>query len=283
VSREFSFKIVLVAGLPVDHSAQPIQEVFVSTPAINLPAIGGTRYKEVKSAMLAALSSREWSGGEAIPSEKRLAERFGVSIGTLRKAIDELCAEKILVRHQGLGTFVAMHQRDQHFFRYFRIVRRDGEKTYPTVSLVSFKKGRASKEAASMLGMENGTRVFQFVNGLALHGTTVLIEHITVPEALFPGLTEGKLRERPSTLYNFYQDVFSINVVETDERVRVAAASELESSLLAVDEGSALLEIQRIAYSYHRRPVELRISRLNTENYEYIGTYPGSASDRHTP
>jgi GntR family transcriptional regulator len=112
-------------------------------------ALGGTRYKEVKSAVLGALAAQEWKGGEAIPSEKRLAERFGVSIGTLRKAIDELCAENILVRHQGLGTFVAMHQRDRHFFRFFRIVRRDGDKTYPVVSLVNFRRTKASRDCRS--------------------------------------------------------------------------------------------------------------------------------------
>src|ERR1700750_671221 len=117
----------------------------MSTLAINPPALGGTRYKEVKSAILAALSAGEWKGGECIPSEKRLAERFGVSIGTLRKAIDELCAENILVRHQGLGTFVSMHRRDRHFFRFFRVARHDGERSYPVVTLINFEKGKASK------------------------------------------------------------------------------------------------------------------------------------------
>src|SRR5690242_16840785 len=97
----------------------------MSTVTAMPSALGGTRYKEVKEGILAALTAQEWKGGEVIPSEKRLAERFGVSIGTLRKAIDELCAENILIRHQGLGTFVAMHRRDRHFFRYFRVVRRD--------------------------------------------------------------------------------------------------------------------------------------------------------------
>jgi GntR family transcriptional regulator len=252
----------------------------MSTLAINPPALGGTRYKEVKSAILAALSAGEWKGGECIPSEKRLAERFGVSIGTLRKAIDELCAENILIRHQGLGTFVSMHQRDRHFFRFFRIVRRDGDKAYPVVTLIDFKKARVSREVAAMLNIETGVRVFQFVNGLALHGKTVLIEHITVPEAHFPGLTETKLRNRPNTLYNFYQDVFGINVVETDERVSVASANELESTQLDVSVGAPLLEIRRIAYSYHRSAVELRVSRLNTEEYEYIGTHAGREAER---
>ncbi|MFM0628269.1 GntR family transcriptional regulator [Paraburkholderia xenovorans] len=252
----------------------------MSTLAINPPALGGTRYKEVKSAILAALSAGEWKGGECIPSEKRLAERFGVSIGTLRKAIDELCAENILIRHQGLGTFVSMHQRDRHFFRFFRIVRRDGDKAYPVVTLVDFKKARASRDVAAALGVETGARVFQFVNGLALHGKTVLIEHITVPEAHFPGLTETKLRNRPNTLYNFYQDGFGINVVETDERVSVGLASELESAQLNVEVGAPLLEIRRIAYSYHRSVVELRVSRVNTEEYEYIGNRPGGTEEK---
>src|SRR5579863_8126110 len=124
----------------------------MSTLAINPPALGGTRYKEVKGAILMALSAGEWKGGECIPSEKRLAERFSVSIGTLRKAIDELCAEKILIRHQGLGTFVAQHRRDRHFFRFFRVVRRDGERTYPAVTLVNFKKAKASALIAAKLG-----------------------------------------------------------------------------------------------------------------------------------
>jgi GntR family transcriptional regulator len=243
----------------------------LSTLSGGTPAIGSTRYKEVKHAMLAALAAHEWKGGETIPSERRLAERFGVSIGTLRKAIDELVAENILVRHQGLGTFVAQHQRDRHFFRFFRIVRDDGVKTYPVVSLVSFKKAKATREIAALLRIEPNARVFTFVNQLSLHGENVMIDHITLPEARFAGLTETALRERPSTLYNFYQDAFGINVVGTDERVRVATADELEAHLLDVKPGTPLLEVRRVAYSYHRAPVEVRISHVNTDHYEYLG------------
>lgn len=246
----------------------------MSTIASAPASIGGTRYKEVKQALLAALSAAEWKAGEAIPSEKKLGERFSVSIGTLRKAIDELVAENILVRHQGVGTFVAVHRRDHHFFRFFRVIRKNGDKAYPTVTLVAFRKAKASRETAQLLGIATGERVFHFSNRLVLGGEAVMIDNITVAEARFPTLTETALRDRPSTLYNFFQDAFGINVVDTDERVRVALAEERESTLLRVPVGTPLLEIRRIAYSYHRTPVELRISRLNTENYEYVGTEP---------
>jgi GntR family transcriptional regulator len=231
---------------------------------------GGTRYKEVKEAMLAALTAQEWKGGEVIPSEKKLAERFGVSVGTLRKAIDELCAENILIRHQGLGTFVAQHRRDRHFFRYFRVARRDGERTYPVVTLVNFRRAKATPAVASHLGIDESTRLFVFTNALALHEKVVMVDTVMLPETKFPGLTESMLRGRPNTLYNFYQDAFGINVTSTDERLRVAAASELESRLLELPPGAPVLEVQRVAYSINQKPVEYRITRVNTEEYEYV-------------
>lgn len=236
-----------------------------------LIAVGGIRYKEVKNAMLAALAAQEWKGGEVIPSEKRLADRFNVSIGTLRKAIDELCAENILIRHQGLGTFVTQHQRNRHFFRYFRIVRQDGEKSYPTVTLVSFRKGKATREFAQLLGIGVGARTITFTNRLALHGETVMTETITVADARFPDLTEAALRERPNTLYSFYQAVYQINVVTIEERLRACLALESDSELLDVPLGMPLLELRRVAYSYHHEPVEVRISHVNTNRYEYVG------------
>jgi GntR family transcriptional regulator len=231
---------------------------------------GGTRYKEVKEAMLAALTAQEWKGGEVIPSEKKLAERFGVSIGTLRKAIDELCAENILIRHQGLGTFVAQHRRDRHFFRYFRVARRDGERTYPVVTLINFKRAKPTPLVAARLGIDEGTRLFVFTNALALHERVVVVDTVMLPETKFPGLTESMLRGRPNTLYNFYQDAFGINVTGTDERLRVAYASELESKLLELAPGAPLLEVERVAYSLNQKPVEYRLTRINTDNYEYI-------------
>jgi GntR family transcriptional regulator len=233
---------------------------------------GGTRYKEVKEAMLAALAAQEWKGGEVIPSEKKLAERFAVSIGTLRKAIDELCAENILIRHQGLGTFVAQHRRDRHFFRFFRVARRDGDQTYPVVTLVNFKRAKSTPAIAARLNIDDGTRLFVFTNALALHDNVVMVDTVMLPETKFPGLTESMLRSRPNTLYNFYQDAFGINVTGTDERLRVAYASELEAKLLGLESGAPVLEVERVAYSLNQKPVEYRITHINTEHYEYIAS-----------
>lgn len=240
--------------------------------------LGSPLYEQVKQAILTALAHGEWKQGEAIPPEKMLAECFGVSIGTLRKAVDELAAENILVRHQGRGTYVAVHTRNSHFFKFFRIVRQDGEKSYPTTELMRFRRVRAAPLVREKLGLPAGSHVFEFNNVLSLHGDVVMVDEVNLPETLFPGMTERHLRERPSTLYSLYQDMFGVNVIATDERLRTCRASATHAPWLGVAEGEPLLQIRRVAYSYHRQPVEWRVSHVNTEAYEYLGQeYTGGA------
>ena len=79
-------------------------------------------YQQIKGLILNGLRLGEWKPGEVIPSEMDLATRFHVSQGTVRKAIDELAAENLLVRRQGKGTFVATHAEQQVQFRFLKLV-----------------------------------------------------------------------------------------------------------------------------------------------------------------
>lgn len=233
-------------------------------------ALGMPLYKEVKRQITDSLRHGEWKPDTAIPSEKVLSERFGVSIGTVRKAVDELTAENLLIRHQGRGTYVASHSRDRQFFYFFHIVRQDGVKEYPRVELVQFGKGKADALEARKLGIAPGARVFRFTNRLSIGDAPVIVDEIVLPETLFPGLTEKRLRERPSTLYHFYQQSYSVTVVRTEDRLRAVPASELHAGILGLAPGDALLQIVRTALSFRDQPVEFRRSYVNTRDYEYF-------------
>lgn len=236
--------------------------------------IGGILYKDVKQAILGALAEGEWKPGEVIPSERKLIERFGVSIGTLRKAIDELVAENLLIRHQGRGTFVATHRLEDHFFRFFRIVRQDGHREYPTVQLARFRRTKADRDEAAALGLAVGEAVFRFTNVLSLEGRPVMTDAVTVQVDRFKDLSEKLLRERPNTLYNFYQDAFGVNIIRTEERLRAAVAEQDDHKLLGIPVGSPLLKILRVAASYNNERIEYRVSRLDTTHHEFALSQP---------
>jgi GntR family transcriptional regulator len=249
--------------------ANPLLDLASEGTSPGVPLVGPL-YKDVKRQLMEALTRGEWKPGEAIPSERRIAERFGISIGTVRKAIDELVAENILIRQQGRGTFVATHTRDRLLFYFFHIVPEQGPKEYPEVELLSFVRGKAERGVADRLQIEAGDPVLRIRNALRLAGKRMIIDDITVSAQRFPGLSEKRFRERPSTIYNLYQDFYGISVVRSSERLRAVAADAEIAQLLGIAPGAPLLQIRRIALAYNDLPVEFRISQVNTAGYEFF-------------
>lgn len=230
---------------------------------------GSHLYKEVKHKLLESLRTGEWKPGEVIPSEKKLGERFDVSIGTVRKAVDELAADNVLIRQQGRGTFVASHGRGRYFFSFFHIVRQDGLREFPSVDLVGFSRGRADAAEAAALELPAREPVLRFTNRLSLQGKAVILDEITVPAALFPQLDEPTLRQRNGTVYQLYQEQARVQVIRTRERVRATKADAARARLLGIASGDPLLLVIRVAHSFKERPVELRHSYVDTTQHEY--------------
>lgn len=227
-------------------------------------------YKEVKRLLTETISKGEWKPGTAIPAEWKLAERFAVAVGTVRKAVDELVAENILIRQQGRGTFVAAHNRARLMFHFFHIVRSDGEKETPEVVMLSFANGVASDEEATHLNIKPGAKVFRIRNVLKLAGEPIIFDTIVIPQALFPKLTAAKFKNRPNTIYHLYQTTYGITVVRSAERLRACLADAESADILALKIRAPLLEIRRVAMTFNDAPVEFRRSLVNTDNYEYF-------------
>jgi len=227
-------------------------------------------YKEVKRVLTQSLAEGEWRPGQALPSEARLAQRYGVSIGTLRKAIDELVAEGVVVRRQGSGTYIAQHGANRLMFHFFHVVPREGEKQYPRTATLAFRRGRADAAEAVKLGIAAGDPVLRIRNLLSLADKPVILDDLVLPQRLFPDLTERILSARDNTIYHLYQARYGINVLRTAERLRACLADAGVAKLLGVKKGGPLLEIDRVAYTYHSAPVELRRSLVNTAEHEYF-------------
>ena len=230
---------------------------------------GGPLYKEVKRRLTGSLGAGEWKPGEAIPAEPRLARHFGVSIGTVRKAIDELVAENVLLRQQGRGTFVATHRGESMRFLFFSIIGQDGSQHYPDVRLENFRRARASAPVAEKLAIAVKSPVLEFRNSLWLDGKAVGVDDITVPAETFPGLSLVRLSQRDNTIYHLYEHGFGVSVMRIAETLRAAGAPPDVAALLGLPAGSPLLQVRRVAFTLNERPVEFRVSWVNTAEHEY--------------
>lgn len=246
--------------------------------AIAPEAAGMPLYRVVKRSLLSAIESGSCPPGETLPSESEIASAMRVSIGTLRRAVDELAAEHILVRRQGRGTFVATHGTDRFLFQFFHIERSDGLREPPQVDLVSFERLRVDDEPAEALQLRAGDPVIQIENRLRLQGGAVIYDRLTLPSILFKGLTEKRFRERSGTIYQLYQVDFGITVLRAKERARASAADRNAVRVLSLPFGQPVMQVRRTALTFGDRPVEYRISIINTAQHDYVNllSRPGS-------
>jgi len=247
--------------------------------AIAPEAAGMPLYRVVKRSLLSAIESGSCAPGETLPSETEIASAMGVSIGTLRRAVDELAAEHILVRRQGRGTFVATHHTDRFLFQFFHVEREDGLREAPLVDLVSFERIRADDEPAAALLLRPGEPVIQIENRLRLQGSAVIYDRLTLPSTLFKGLTEKRFRERPGTIYQLYQSDFGISVLRAKERARAGAADRHAVRVLGLTPGQPVMQVRRTALTFGDRPVEHRVSIINTAHHDYVNLLSRPAGD----
>lgn len=227
-------------------------------------------YRQVKRQLIADIQSGVAAPGAALPNETDLARRFNVSIGTVRRAVDELVTEHVLVRQQGRGTFVGKLDRERFMFQFFKISGRDGTSEFPQVCLHAFSRSRATQEEAQTLGLHGTQPVFRIDNVLSLKGRPVIHDHIVIAAAMFPGLTKHVFTERSATIYGLYQSAFGITIVEADERVRAELVSLESARLLDLPSGMPVLRIERVAYTFDRKPAEFRISVVDTRDVDYV-------------
>jgi GntR family transcriptional regulator len=226
-------------------------------------------YAQVKALMTQRIASGTWQPGEMIPNEFQLAEQFNVSQGTVRKALTALEADKLIVRRQGRGTYVARHTPQQALFQFFRMVGSDDQRLTPTSMPLVQKQQKANREQARLLGIATGALVHVITRIRYFGEDPAVFERILVPVTLMPDLFITPVAEMTDEMYVIYQERFRITIAHASERLRAVGATREEARHLGVTEMYPLLEVVRVARDVNGKSVELRISRCKTTAYSY--------------
>ena len=227
-------------------------------------------YRQIKALLIQSLISGEWKPGDAIPSEMELAARFGVSQGTVRKAIDELAAENILMRRQGKGTFVATHSEEVVKLRFLRMVSADGSKELLDNQLLSCAKSKASAELARMLGIKPGSAVIAIERLLLLAKKPVILDRIMLPATAFKGVNAERITAYNGSMYRMYETLLGIRMVRAEERLTAVGADNQTAAALALKPGTPLLRIERVSFTYGDKPMEWRLGLCLTDKHHYL-------------
>lgn len=226
-------------------------------------------YRQIKTLITQSLVSGEWRPGDLIPSEIELASRFSVSQGTVRKAIGELADQNLLVRQQGKGTFVASHSEERSQFPYLRIMPDRGALDDLAATLLDCRKLKLDAASGKKLGLAAGSGAFLITRVMSISARKAIFEEIRLPATRFKGLSAETIERHHCMMYSMYETEFDVRILHVEEQIKAIAAERTVAVHLDVPEGTPLLVIERVAYTYADKAVELRRSYCSTKEHHY--------------
>jgi GntR family transcriptional regulator len=226
-------------------------------------------YQRLREEMLAKIAAGEWSPGAPIPTEAELTKLYGVAIGTVRKAVDTLVSEGLLLRSQGRGTFVRRPNFDASLARFFRQVNASGGREIPSSRILSKELQKPSKAVAKALALKSGEQVLRMERLRVIDDRTLFHEEIWLPASRFIVLLDIDSITFGDLLYPFYEKQCGQCIASARETLTVGSADAEVARTLSIEPGNPIVIIERTALGYDRSPLEYRLSRAAANNFHY--------------
>ncbi|HEY7382853.1 MAG TPA: GntR family transcriptional regulator [Beijerinckiaceae bacterium] len=227
------------------------------------------RYERVREAIAARIRDGEWGPGEALPAELAMAAEYGVSLGTVRRAVSALVDERLLERRQGSGTYVRRGDFASSMFRFFRLHGADRQPLRPEGRMLSRDVSPAPAEAAQALGIAAGTAAIRMSRVRMVDSEPILAEDIVLPLEPFRTFLDVPDEAIGPLLYPVYASVCGQVIARAEETITFGPCPAPEARILRRKEGAPVVIIERIAYGLDNAPREWRRSYGPAERFQY--------------
>ncbi|PZF85265.1 GntR family transcriptional regulator [Jiangella anatolica] len=223
------------------------------------------KYHSIRDEILDLVA--ELSVGDALPAERALAPRFGVSRMTLRRAVEELVREGRLVRRQGAGTFVAGPKIAQGLAvtSFSEDMRQRG--SVPSSRTLAVDDVLAGAPLGRRLEISPGENVVRVTRLRLADDAPMAVETLHVPRAIAPGLEGAMLAD--GSFYELLHDVYGLELSGGVQTIEATVTDEIESELLGVPLHSPAFLFERISRDTAGRVVEFVRSVYRGDRYQF--------------
>jgi GntR family transcriptional regulator len=223
-------------------------------------------YLQLRDALAERVAAGEWKPGTAIPNESELAREFGVSAGTMRKALDLLENEHLLTRRQGRGTFVNDQSSEELAVRFCNVRKPDGDRIVGQFKNVSLTEAPASEMERARLQLGAKDHVYRVTRIRMDNNRPFMVEELAMPTKLFPELsTKGDLPHLAELAQRY-----GILLGKAEERVSVETANAETAKVLGIGVGSPVIVLDRVVSALDKRPIEWRMGRCHLAGGHYL-------------
>lgn len=229
-------------------------------------------YEQVKRQVSELIMLGTWTPATVLPGENELARQFGVSVGTVRRALGELTTEGLLTRRPRIGTVVTgrtPHHRLRQFFQYFRLHSTDGQLLQSTVKMISASIETANEKEQKKLQFDTNTKnqVLRLKRVRLIEGAPVMWDIFTMPAQLLP---DFPLDDVPERLYIYLLEEYGIRISAVRESLSAELTNDEDKYLLGFSDMRPIMQIEEVAYDPSGTPISWTTHRALTEGLRYV-------------
>jgi GntR family transcriptional regulator len=232
---------------------------------------GGPLYHKMSEAFRRAILEGRLQPNQALPAEREIAESYNLSRVTVRKALDALVKEGLVLRRQGAGTFVATTpnagpERVEKNFARLSSFSEDMQSRgrIPTSKMLRRQEGMVTPKEALTLNLSPGTPVYRYHRLRFADDLPMAIEYSTIPAYCLP-----RVEAVTDSLYGALADAGS-RPVRALQRLRAILFNKEQAALLSIAEGDPGLLIERSAFMENGRAVEFTQSFYRGDAYDFV-------------
>lgn len=231
------------------------------------PEVVSPLYHQIKETITRQIVSGRWRPGHELPSETDLCAHFGVSRGTLRRALDDLQNRGLIVRRQGRGTFVESPKFEGSVLGSYKNFTGGALPHDPLSRLLGIERKRASVDLQRLLQLDKRDYVYEVRRVQFMGGIPITMSTSFIPAALAPGLDKSELEHE--LLYNLLEQRFGLVFLRAEEFLEPVIADEFVARTLEIPEGTPVFLVERHSFVVDDKPGEFRQAYMRGDRYRY--------------
>jgi len=225
-------------------------------------------YQKVEEYIKNQINSGELTPGDLILSEPRLSKQLDVSIGTVKKALDNLVWQGLLYRHQGKGTFVSRIDFNNSLFRFFSYADEKGQEVRIRKFTTERWKGKGPKNICKLLGVKEATDLVYLERIGHINHQPTFIENSWWIASMVPEL-ENEETHIPDLFYALIVDHYDIPIIRAEETLTAEACDSVTAEKLNVVLDSPIVVLNRSTYTISDKIVEVRTTKGRADQFSY--------------
>lgn len=226
-------------------------------------------YVQIAESLLNRIEAGELAPGDRLPGERELSEMLSVNRMTVRRALQVIEGQGLLVRRQGDGTYVAQPKIERQagqLFPFTKGMERRGYK--PGARVITLEKRPAEASVANKLGLPVSAPVYSVHRLRLVNQEPVMLEDFTIPGQRFPDFEQHDLSQR--SLYEILETEYGVTISRARQSLEPVSASEYEGQLLGVAAGAALMLERRLAFDQEDNPVEYSKDLYRGDRFRFV-------------